>query len=279
MKDVVIVPAWRRPDFLTACLRRLLVADDGQQTYMVSLDRKFSPEVQQVTARFAGQMGIRAIVKYRTHRYPGNSFNVLTSYRDALTMGPELVHLVEEDIFVGSDYFDFHRQAHSTAPGVFAVSACRNQQFPTDPSPADDAVYVHGSYQSLGVSFRPELLEKIVPHAVPAYFMNPIGYCHRRWPHSRIPAGNAEQDGLIHRVIEAEQGVTGYPFSPRAYHAGFVGYHRKGLQLQGTLAERADRLLAMTSEDLNGAAHSFPDHVAVDLDARRGPVTRLAEWP
>jgi hypothetical protein len=162
---------------------------------------------------------------------------------------------------------------------VFAVSSCRNQQFATDPPPADDAVYEHGSYQSLGVSFRPERLEKIVPHAIPAYFMNPVGYCHRRWPKSRIPAGNAEQDGLIHRIIEAEQGTTGYPFSPRAYHAGFVGYHRKGLTLQGTAGGRADRLLAMTSDDLNKAAHSFPDHVAVDLDAARAKIVRVTEWP
>lgn len=282
MSELVIVPAWRRPDFLLASLRRLLVANDRQQRYWVCLDRGFSREVVQVADQFVRQMGpSRAQIRRKSHRYKGNSYNVLMSYREALAAGADLVHLVEEDILVAGDYFDFHRRAHDLMPDSFAVSACRNQQFApgVDPPDLHDAVYGHVSYQSIGVSFQPDRLARVVEHAVRSYFNNPVGYCRRHWPNSNIAPANAEQDGLIHRMIEADNANTVYPASPRAYHAGFIGYHRKGEQPPGNVDERADRILAMTTDEMNAAAHSYPDHAVVDLDADRKPVTQVISWP
>lgn len=281
MTELVIVTAWKRPDFLSAALQRLLVADDGRQRYWICLDRLHSRECWNVAAEFTRVLGTRALIRRRTHRYKGNSYNVLMSYREAVATGPELVHLVEEDVFVGADYFEFHRRAHELVPDAFSVSACRNQQFPPEVNPPDDedAVYAHVSYQSIGVSFRVEPLAKVVRHAQHGYFASPVAYCRRHWPNSAINPNNAEQDGLIHRMIEASGRPTVYAFSPRAYHAGFVGYHRKGAALGGTVEARAATLLRMTTADLNAAAHSYPDHVAVDLDAHRKPVDRVAVWP
>lgn len=281
MSELVIVTAWKRPDFLSAALQRLLAADDGRQRYWISLDRLHARECAMVAVQFTRRLGGRATIRRRTHRHKGNSYNVLTSYREAVSVAPDLVHLVEEDVFVGTDYFEFHRQAHQLVPDAFAVSACRNQQFPPDVNPPDeqDAVYPHLSYQSLGVSFRLEPLAQVVQHAQHGYFARPVAYCAQKWPHSAINPNHAEQDGLIHRMIEASGRPTVYPFSPRAYHAGFVGYHRKGSGPVGTVEDRAAYLLRMTTDELNASAHSYPDHVAVSLDANRKPVDRVAAWP
>lgn len=281
MSELVIVTAWKRPDFLSAALQRLLAADDGRQRYWISLDRLHTRECAMVAAQFTRRLGGRATIRRRSHRHKGNSYNVLTSYREAVSVAPDLVHLVEEDVFVGTDYFEFHRQAHQLVPDAFAVSACRNQQFPPDVNPPDeqDAVYPHLSYQSLGVSFRLEPLAQVVQHAQHGYFARPVAYCAQKWPHSAINPNHAEQDGLIHRMIEASGRPTVYPFSPRAYHAGFVGYHRKGSGPVGTVEDRAAYLLRMTTDELNASAHSYPDHVAVNLDANRKPVDRVAAWP
>lgn len=281
MSELVIVTAWRRPDFLSACLQRLLAADDGRQRYTISFDRGFARECANVAVAFTRRLGGRANIRRRSHRYRGNSFNVLTSYREAVAVGPDLVHLVEDDVFVSADYFEFHRRAHQLAPNAFSVSACRNQQYPPEHNPPDeqDAVYTHVSYQSIGVSFRTEPLAQVVRHARHEYFAHPVAYCRRRWPGSAINPNNAEQDGLIHRMIEASGRPTVYPFSPRAYHAGFVGYHRNGTPPVGTVEERAATLLRMTTAELNAAAHSYPDHIAVDLDAERKPVDRVTMWP
>ena len=281
MSEVVIVTGWKRPDFLSACLQRLLVADDGRQTYWICLDRGFSRECGTVAYQFRSKLGARAQIRRRSHRYKGNSFNVLTSYQEAVAVAPDLVHLVEEDVFVSADYFEFHRQAHEVAPDAFCVSACRNQQFPPEVNPPDleDTIYPDVSYQSIGVSFQLDPLSEVVEHATHSYFTRPVAYCREHWPNSSINPNNAEQDGLIHRMIEASGRPTVYPFSPRAYHAGFVGYHRKGSGPVGTVEQRAAYLLRMTTAELNASAHSYPDHVAVNLDAARKPVDQVAVWP
>lgn len=280
MTDVVIVPAWRRPGFLAATLRRLLAADDGTVRYLISIDRRADRMVLDIARQFVLRLGLtRATWAHRAHAYRGNSYNVLTAYAEAVALGPELVHLVEEDIFVGADYLDFHRSAHRLAPEAFAVSAARNQNAYGDPDPDPGAIYLHQSYQSVAVSFRPDRLAEVIPHMVPAYFRDPVGYCRRTWPRSAIPAGHAEQDGLIHRIIEASGARVAYAARPRAYHAGFHGYHRKGARLVGTPDQQADQLLAMDTAALNAAAHSYPDHQAVDLDAHPGPVRSVVDWP
>lgn len=277
--EIVIVPAWKRPAFLLATLRRLFLADDGRLEYWLALDRGCDPQVARVAQNFVHHMGHRARLTRRAHAYKGNSYHVLQCYREALEHNPDLIHLVEEDVLVGVDYFDFHRSAHKLVPDAFAVSLCRNQNFTADPAPDPDAVYTVDQYQSIGVSFRSSKLALVLPHLTNAYFRDPVTYCRRRWPNTRIRPANAEQDGLLNRIVEEDKMPVVYAARPRAYHAGFVGYHRNGATLAGTIEEQAEQLLAMSTADLNAAAHSYQDHQAMDLDARPGLANRLIFWP
>lgn len=275
MNEIVLVTALNRPDFLHACLQRLEQAESCPSV-VLSLDRGHTPNVRKVAEDFRSRHPDTRILTPQ-HAYKGNSYNTLHAYQYAIFQGADLIYLVEDDIFIGQDFFAFHRAAHELAPGCLAVSACRNQFYPVseDPLTDDSAVYTHLSYQSLGVSFRPAVLEKVVQHAGHLYFSNPVVYCKAYFPNSQINPANAEQDGLIHRIGEVEELPTVYPYSPRAYHAGFHGYHRRGLPVAGTIPERAQKLLAMTSEDMNKRARSYPDHVTVDLDRSRAPVTKV----
>lgn len=282
MREVVIVPAWRRPDFLYACLERLRCADEGTQHYWIALDRGHDKRVAEVARRFVGTMGARGRVIERTHAYRGNSFNVLTSYREAVEAGYEMIHLVEEDVFVADDYFAFHRCAHQLVPGVFAVSGARNQNYPNDPEPEPGAIYLHGMYQSVAVSFRASALAPVLEHATVPYFRDPIGYCKRAFPKTRLPVGHAEQDGLIHRVAEATHARIAYPTEPVAYHAGFMGYHRNGepaLVPGKSVQVAAAELLSMDAAELNRRAHSYPDHQVVDVRAVRAAPDHVVVWP
>lgn len=282
MTEIVIVPAWRRAPFLAATLRRLAIADRAdavERRIWIALDRRHDKATAQVAAAFRVAHGPHVRVLARTHPYRGNSFNVLHSYREAIGAGAELVHLVEEDVLVGSDYFAFHRAAHELMPNAMAVSAARNQNYASDPDPDPSALYSDSRYQSVAVSFRPGQLAPVLAHAVPAYFHDPIGYCRRHFPRTTIPTGNAEQDGLINRMAEWNGLRTVYPALPRAYHAGFVGYHRSGEKLTGTVEQQADRILAMGTEEMNAAAYSYPDHQVVDLDACPGLPTHMIAWP
>lgn len=276
---MVVVPAWRKPDFLAATLHRLALAEDSCNEnvgYLICVDRHPHPEVLEVAWQFRDERrpGL-VLVKKRHHEYHGNSFNVLTGLIDALKLpGADLIHVVEDDIFVGLDYFTYHRAAHELDPEAFAVSACRNQNQSAVGSFDPGVVRAHASYQSLGVSFQRRILYRLASYAQDGYFRDPVGFCRAVFPDSRIPAPHAEQDGLLNRIRESHGLKTVYPDVPRAYHAGFVGYHRAGDALtEGSAAERGQRLLAMDAEELNRRAEGpWKDHETISLDeVRKGP--------
>lgn len=273
MKHTVLVPAWRREDMLHACLTRLSKAANEDVTVVVSLDRRGTPECREVVEAFSKEFGNIYLRVMHFHPFHGNSYNVLSGVKDALKLGGDLIHVVEDDIMVSLDYFEYHEAAHEAVPDCFAVSACRNQNLQGDP-PA--AAYLHPSYQSLGVSFRPEIAERAAQHNKPVYYGDMITYCKRMWPWSDIPPGHAEQDGVFNRIREAADMKTVYPEAPRAFHAGFYGYNRTGTKLVGPVEERSAKILAMGSDEMNAMAGLMKDHEVIDLDERH-PVEPVRE--
>jgi hypothetical protein len=278
MREIVIIPAWRRPDFLTACLSRLDLSDDGERLYLISLDRKHTAPVVEAADSFAGILGPKRVrIVKREHNYDeSNSFNTLRAYGDAVEWGADLIYLVEDDVFTGLDFFTAHRQAHELLPDVFAVGGCNF--FPgTDPA----ALNIQYPYHSLGVSFRPDVLkEHVLPHATVRYFANRSRYCEEKFGSS----GHWDQDGLI----EAVRRSTGRRFAvmdvPRAYHAGYTGYSRVGnhfLKPEETcrthIVEAAAKLLRMSSADLNARALFDKDHQTVDLSAPRPAIATVRD--
>ena len=287
MKGVVIVPTWRRPDHLWATLHRIFMADGWQQyRYLVSIDRDPDPECREVAESFFRVRGPECagvdIVQREPHGYHGNSFNLLSAYAWAVERcgDMDLVYLIEEDISVARGFFRFHEAAHEFDSSCFAVSACRDQNHsmpPVDPHDAQARSMVHerDTYQSLGVSFHAEVLrDEILPLATRGYFTSPVETLAAAYPNTRIARGQAEQDGLINRVLEERCRREGhgmfYPLVPRAAHLGWHGYNRLGgkpLQT-GTLPEiRGRQILAMTDAEMNALADpSFRDITRCELD-------------
>jgi hypothetical protein len=146
------------------------------------------------------------------------------------------------------------------------------------PPPEEDAVYLQGCYQSIGVSFTPDKLQHVVAHAVHAFYANPLAYLRRHFPDTALRDTYREQDGLIYRILEKGKCVSAFPCVPRAYHAGFTGYNRSGLPLPGTYEQQARKILTMTADELNTQARSYRDYQTIALDGVRRPVTRTLEW-
>jgi hypothetical protein len=294
VKGIVIVPCWRRADFLWACLDRLLQAHGWEQyEYLISIDRDPSPEVVEVAhayrSEFAGAPDGSPIqiITPGSHQFSGNSFNLLNAYRVASEKTNGLVVMVEEDVMVSRGFLRWTEAAHALVPDCFGVSACRDQNAPLPDALAQRAdprtgvgdprswVYERPTYQSLAVSFRAEVVRRFVQMVTPDYFADPVETLAKWFPVSRIPKPQAEQDGFIGRVLEDwVNGVdwTGmiYPVVPRASHYGFVGYNRSGGMplYDGTPAERGRRILAMTDVELNQRADArFRDITPCDLDA------------
>ena len=300
MKGVVIVPTWRRPDFLWACLHRLLQCD-GIRDYgiVLSIDRSSDPEIDRVAMALVAKTGAGGLydgqkIRIRVvepHHYHGNSYNVLGAYRYAAAVTSGLVILLEEDIFVARGFLRYHEAAHVAAPSCFCVSACQDQNAPLPDSLArgDSAtVYERPTYQSLGVSFQAAVVRHFLAilDDLPNYFAEPTETLASRFPDTKIPRPQAEQDGFLGRVLEewvVQHGALGaiYPVVPRAFHAGFHGYNRSGGKplYDGTAEDRGRRLLAMTELEMNDRADSRYRDIRVcplDVQEREPLVLRLA---
>jgi hypothetical protein len=272
MKNVVLIPCWRRDDFLQVTLDYIQQANGADRNiYVFLLERSFVIGVHHVANNFPLE---KIVHRTSHHTYRGNSFNVLEGYKLAMRLADhhesEIIYLIEEDIFIGKDFFDYHERVQSQFSNAFMVSGVKNQNDNTEKPQDPSKVYTFNRYQSLGVSWQPNRLPLILEHAVPEYYRSREAYLGKKFPKSVFGSNWSEQDGLINRLMEKHDLHGIYPCVPRAYHAGFVGYNRPGASLRGSLEERVQRLKEMGEEDMNSLAHEMKDIKQVPLSIDYG---------
>lgn len=243
MRDVVLIPAWRRPEFLVHCLLNIKRAEEADRMhYIFRFDQGHSAElydaIKLAEFTFSHEITQTPHTKYLLAK---QSFSLLTGYHLAAQKSLKLVYMIEEDVMVATDFFTWHRKVHEAHPRIFCSIGVAN--------PNRD-VRVHGKledyyltthdYCSLGVCFSKDmLLRHVLPAATQKYYVDPINECKRQYPTSPFGGGYAEQDGLIRRVqwrLGMEHAIA-YPYRARAYHAGLYGKNR-GQGPTGTLAKR-----------------------------------------
>lgn len=259
MKDVVLIPAFQRPEFLYHCLLNIKLAHGADRLkYIFAFDYGHSPELYEAVklANFDFEHVISP-TKRTNYRVGKQSFNVLSGYLMAASMTKELVFMIEEDVFIATDFFDYHYQAQQSEPFCSIAVANPNRTM-NDKGAIDEYYHGWGDYCSLGVCFNKEVINTFIrPHVVPEYFVNPIDYVRRHFPGSPIGHAFAEQDGLIRRIQMSISGFTAYPYQARAYHAGFYGANR-GTGPSGTLANRIETVERICYSD--EAMRTFARH-------------------
>ncbi|MCP9209652.1 glycosyltransferase [Streptomyces cucumeris] len=278
--DLVIVPLWRRAGFAEACLRQLRRAMDGGVRVILSVDCGHDEETLAVAKRFVHGHPGRAQLAVRNVDYPTGSYNVFTAMREALDwVGTEdLVHVLEEDILIGQGYFAYHRRAHALVPSAYSVSGCENLFLPDDWKMPDlpDAVYLSGAFQVWGSSYRPGRVEKILSRLRPGYFEDMGRAMTAEFGEANMLRTGPLYDGVMANDM-AQQGLhVAFPFTPRAYHAGFEGLSYGDMALSGSPEEQADAILEMSGEELK-ARCTLPGarFRPVDLDRTPGAVRRV----
>lgn len=281
--DYVIVPLWRRAGFAAACLRRLARAMDGGVRVMISVDCGHDEDTLEVAKGFEYEHPGRAALTVRDVDYPTGSYNVFSAMGEALEwVGPDdTVHVLEEDILIGAGYFGFHRDTHRLAPEAYSVSACENIFLADDVRAPDrpDAVYLSGAFQVWGSSYRPERVAKILARLRPGYFEDMGKAVAAEFGEANMLRTGALYDGVMANDL-AQQGLhVAFPFTPRAYHAGFEGLSYGDMALTGPAEEQADQILAMSGDELK-ARCTLPGarFRPVDLDRDPGRVKRVTAF-
>jgi hypothetical protein len=157
------------------------------------------------------------------------SNNVLVGLVTAAQSTEGLVYLIEDDVFIGKDFFTMSKAIHAESD-AFCVIMTANHNSNYHVSDNTNAYYLsdNGDYQSLGVSFKAKNITNFIyPHFTRGLLLNPRQYCIDHFPVSKIGLGFTEQDGIIRRIIEKNNFKVAFPHVPRAFHAGWYGKNRK----------------------------------------------------
>jgi hypothetical protein len=287
-RDIVLLPCWRRPEFLWHCLDNLTRAEGIAALHVVLRpDTGFAADTLEVIRAFADRLASFEI-QFPTpcpYRRSKQSANVLLGYLLAAAAARQYVFMIEEDVMVARDFFRWHRAVQASSTELFCSIGVRNPNRRLALPDDTEGYYLSsGDYCSLGVCFDKRILHRLVaPHVNMAYLRRPKSYIRRRFRASVVAAGFTEQDGLLRRIQEGSGLSIAYPCLPRAYHAGFYGYHRPG-GLDGPLAERVRSLaqIIYSTEGMSKAAlrpEYIEDSVPVNLQPPPWRVQRQMPVP
>jgi hypothetical protein len=286
MRDVVLIPAYERPEFTRLCLQYLSRAR-GIETKEVCLfidnhkskDFREIFEAQRPNIAMANELfPNRAFTSCEVaHESYGNSRNVVDALIFGFKIGAERIYLVEDDILVAPDFFSWH-EAVLVEPGVFvscSTALSKSAHFQINGPQAMDEGYfdpaayylAEGPYSSHAVAFKRGNLGLLLTR------LAGIDDWHSGW----------EQDLVTQQYLTRSKQKSAWSFMPRAYNIGWYSYHiNTGRKFTGTLKEQSKAIeetirdqhaLRVISAN-NAAVTPLPEHWPVRLDPVRN-VQRL----
>ena len=270
MKEIVIVPTYRRTEFLHCSLEAIRAADPAIPVHVFP-DR--GTDERATCDRFSA-------IHHLTwdHNYHGNSANMLEALRWASTQSCGLVYVIEDDAIIAPDFFRWCHAALSAHPTAFAACGWR---YSPDSIISDGPDLLIPWYLSVAAALPHRSVSEISQHARPDYYSAMSSYLDSRYPNSAYRNSlHHEQDGLVLRVAESQSRRSVWPRRPRAFHIGFQGYHSPGPALEGDLDQRIEIVrLAIRYPDLLSVLMSggLPPRLSpCSACARPLPVSRLS---
>lgn len=271
--DIILIPAYYRPEYLSLCLEYLDRAEGSRDDKEYWICQDYRPEdchrfnmqerwTQEVIEK--SPLPVR-FIRRKAHEFPGNSCNTLAAYKEAYDTDAQFVYLVEEDVLVTPDFFLWHEAVQAKEDAVMcsiAYRCSRNTEARKDVEDPSAYFTTARDYASIGVCWRRSRLGPIVKHATPDYYGDQTGYILRTFPGNRFSGDFCEQDGLIMRVMWEQRAFTAWPYIPRSYHMGWYGYHRpNGVRPDGQLQNKVMSLREhiQSPDRLKLAAPDFGD--------------------
>jgi hypothetical protein len=226
MKEIVVVPTYRRPELLYCCLRRLRMQDAEIPVFVFSDRGETNPELKATCEEFSAHLIVQS-----KHDYHGNSYNAGEALRFAFHSGFDLIHYVEDDVMAKADFLSWTRKQHDTFSDLFCSCAWVFNQH----MPISEQVYFVPWVYIPQLSIRREKLALVVEHLNPFYYRDMWGYMKEYFPENPLNAMypnvvHYEIDGLIQRIIMKDRSQAAWDGIAHVAHMGFAGYNRGGME-------------------------------------------------
>ncbi len=268
--DIALIPCATRPEMLHHCLERIKLCKDRPKV-LFHVDFKHDKDIFTVIESYPFEKEVIVNSRHAWNKLP---VNILRGYREAVNRTDDLVYMIEDDVMISTDFFNWHKKVHEVEKEIFCSIGSRNNNhdrsldLEQDPSKYYKS---HLTYQSLGVCFQKEILiDYVLPHANDSYYSNNQKYCPENYPASQLGNQWCEQAGLIRRIQEYNRFPIVYPFLPRAYHAGFYGKNRRG-RITGHIRKKIVKVgniifskEAMQANSMNGGY--YDDSMPIELN-------------
>ena len=275
--DVVLIPAYRRPELLFHCLKNIQAAHGADEHhYIFRFDHGHTVELHEAIKLagfdFPHEITVTPKCPYQIAK---QSFSLLTGYALAASHTQGKVYMIEEDVMVATDFFRWHQEVHEQRPDVFCSIAVKNPNRQVPEGAREEYYLTTDDYCSLGVCFPAKVIrEYIIQWAVTKFYTNPVDFCARNFKDSPFGQSYAEQDGLIRRIqwMAGMAMPIAYPYQARAYHAGYYGYNR-GVGPNGSLIQRIAYVRDIIYSD--AAMRTFAKHPGWYEDSK--PINLTAE--
>lgn len=162
-------------------------------------------------------------------KVPSGCWNILNSIKQGYESGADLIHLIEEDVRVFPDYFNWANEVMSQgAPAALGRWTPMNRN--------NGPVYTNpGSVLSRATA------EKVVQHINDDYFQRLRDYLDQHF--GAYPNFSDLDDGLIRRVILADGGECIVPEVPKVTHLGFYFYNKLDIYVnrEGSIQDKIER--------------------------------------
>jgi hypothetical protein len=206
MHSIVVIPTAHRPEMLAKCLQYLDTARNRPNVhiYADNVDESRLSEIEQVRDLYLPDAFLFH-AKSRPDVLSG-SWNILNAIKDGARWA-ENVYLVEEDVLVYPEFFEWHEaQTTDASCGRFDRYTRNRVNLYTNP----------------GSCLRRRLLDALLPHINDEYFTDQQKYCEK---YLGSEYGYLD-DGLIRRIIDKHNFTVSLAIPAVCAHIGFRLYNR-----------------------------------------------------
>ena len=271
--DIVVMPGHSRPEMFKVWTELVSKANGADELfYLFCLDSGYDPKYDELIKDFPFDYSVIRMPKSNL-TLGKQSRNVLNGMIAAANHADSLVYYVEEDIFIGVDFFRWHQEIHRQQKDIYCSigTKANDTKYELSGNPNEYYLTSEPDYQSWGSCFRKEIiLDMIYPHYNDQYLHDPTGYCLRTFPDAYLKGRFTEQDGLIKRILEKAKMKVAYPCLPYAYHSGFYGYNRQPHIMRKSYEEKLKLIHEVCFDKEKMKRFSLPgydvDSVPVDLE-------------
>jgi hypothetical protein len=225
VKECVLIPTYKRNEFLFCALRRIREQDKKLKVFVFSDRGEDNTELRVICDNFSAH--VRIVPR---HNYYGNSYCVMEAFRWAYDHGYELIHYSEDDAMQHPDCLSWHREVHEMFDDIFC--SC-GWVFNLHAPITNDLMFAPW-YYAPNSAFKREKLGLIVKHANPLYYSDMQKYVLETFPKSILHDRGRqrttkfyEEDAVVQYVMEQDKSQAAWCASAKIDHVGVTGGYNR----------------------------------------------------